>query len=175
MNGAHVHLLVNHVPVLGLLFGIGLIVYAMVRAQQTVLKAALGILVIAAIGGGIAYKSGEEAEEVLEETIQVDHDVIHEHEEAGEWAGIAGGVVGLLSLIALGMARGKDVPRTFVLVILALGLVASVMVARTAMLGGEIRHTEIRGDALSRTFGGAPAPADVPAIEARQSGSGDSD
>jgi uncharacterized membrane protein len=157
MNGAHVHLIVNHIPVLGIAFGLGLLAYALIRSQQAVLKAALGLFVIAALAGGVAYRSGEDAEEIVEAIPGMDEQVMHVHEEAGELAAYAGGLLGLLALGGLVWARGKDVPRLASFATLGVGIVVSVLMVRAASLGGEIRHTEIRGDAVSQMFGGAPA------------------
>lgn len=157
MNGAHIHLLVNHAPLFALVFGLGLMAYGVLRTHPAVLRAAMVILVLAAITGLVAMKSGEEAEEVVEELNIVEKSIIHEHEEAAEWAAILGYVVGALALGGLVMGWKKETPKLLVYGTLGVGVVALLFMARAASLGGEIRHTEIRGDAMSRIVGGSPA------------------
>jgi hypothetical protein len=61
------------------------------------------------------------------------------------WALIAGGVLGLLSAVLLGGFRAPRVlPGWSVAAVLLLALVVAGTMARTATLGGELRHQEIR-------------------------------
>jgi hypothetical protein len=150
MNGAHLHLVINHLPVLGTLFGVGLALYALVRREDAILKAALGIFLLVGVSGYAASWSGEEAEDVLEEAVPtVSHDVIHEHEEMAEKAAIGGYVLGVLSLLTLGLSWGKPVRKPFAIATLAAAFVVGGLMVYTANLGGEIRHTEIEGVAAS--------------------------
>ncbi len=50
MNWAHVHLLINHIPVLGTLFGALLLVFGIVKKNEEIKRVSLGILGIFAIG-----------------------------------------------------------------------------------------------------------------------------
>lgn len=144
MNGAHLHLLVNHVPILGVIFGLGLGVYALVRHQDDVVRAALGVLVLAAIGAFAANWTGEGAEHVLERAVpSVSEDAIHEHAEFADKASIAAYVLGGLALVTLGLSWGKALRRPLVYATLVGALVVSGLLAYTANLGGGIRHTEI--------------------------------
>ena len=144
MNGAHLHLVLNHFPVLGTLFGIGLGLYALARREDALLKAALGVFLLVGVSGYAASWSGEEAEDVLEVAVPtVSHDVIHEHEEMAEKAAIGGYVLGVLSLLTLGLSWGKPIRKPFALATLATAFVVGGLMVYTANLGGEIRHTEI--------------------------------
>ncbi len=49
MNWAHVHLIINHIPVIGILFDFFLLAWAMIRRSEDVKRASLGILVVLAL------------------------------------------------------------------------------------------------------------------------------
>jgi len=146
MNGAYLHLLVNHLPVLGALFGLGLAAYGLARSQPSVIRAALGVFVIVAVGAWAANWTGEKAEHVLEEAVPtVSEAEIHEHEEMAEKAAWTAFALGALALVTLGMAwGGKELRRPLVLGTVALSVAVSGLMGYTAKLGGKIRHhTEI--------------------------------
>lgn len=147
MNDAHLHLLVNHVPVLGAVFAFLLGAYGLVRRQPDVVRAALLGLVLVGLGSVVAMQTGERAEEVVEHLNGVSEGRIYEHEEAAEVANYAAIAMGALALGVLVWQRGQPrigLPPTGVLLVVA--LVVVVLMARAAALGGEIRHPEIRSD-----------------------------
>lgn len=73
--------------------------------------------------------------------------LLDEHEDAALPALVAMGLVGAVSLIALIVARGKVLTAAWTRATLVLAVVAFGLVARTAALGGQIRHEEIRAGA----------------------------
>jgi hypothetical protein len=92
-----------------------------------------------------AYFSGEQAEDVVEHLAGVEHDRIEEHEDSGRWAAIAAGALALLAGALLWAFRApRALPGWAVGVTLVLALIVGAVMARTATLGGEIRHEEIR-------------------------------
>ncbi|MCC3160366.1 hypothetical protein LJ737_24230 [Hymenobacter sp. 15J16-1T3B] len=154
MNGAHLHLLLNHTPILGSLFGLVLLLVALVRRQPVLVKAGLIVLLVAAALAIPTNMTGEGAEEVVEHYPGVTRTLIHEHEEAAElalWALELTGLlaVGSLLLLARGHARAALLTRlTLVGALLSFGLMA-----RAGNLGGRIMHPETRGDAVSNALG----------------------
>ena len=86
MNGAHMHLLVNHLPVIGSLFAILLLIWSLIRKNTEIARAALGLFVVAALTGLAAYFTGEPAEHMAEEIAGVTRGAIHTHEESAELA-----------------------------------------------------------------------------------------
>jgi len=155
MNSAHLHLLLNHVPVLGTLSGMLLLAFAMIRRSQELTRVSLAVLVLAAVITIPVYWSGEPAEELVEHRPEVSERIIEQHEEAAEAAATALGILGALSLAGLVLFRqATGVPRRFAALTLALALVGTVLMIRTANLGGQVRHAEIRS-----ATAGAPAGA----------------
>lgn len=147
MNSAHVHLLLNHLPVLGTGFGILLLAFAWLRKSEELKRVSLGIFILAAVSAVPAYLTGEPAEEIIEQLPGVSEAIIEQHENAALLALIAAAVTGIVSLIGLFFARrAEKLPAWVVLTPLVLALATGGLMARTASFGGQIRHTEIRAD-----------------------------
>ena len=146
MNAAHFHLLVNHLPLAGLLFGLLLLVGATLFNSKPVTNTAYLILILAAVLVFPAYFSGEGAEHTLMDKVEgIEKSLIHEHEEAALISFILTLVVGALAGVTLFINSGKKKENKFLVYLLMIvGLFALASIAQVAKLGGEIRHTEIR-------------------------------
>jgi uncharacterized membrane protein len=143
MNLAHLHLLLNHVPVLGTAFGLVLLVAALLTKNIMLQKVALTVFVVSALFALPVYFSGEPAEEIVEHLPGVAEPLIQQHESAAKLAILAMAALGLVSVIALAMARHRNFSRLVIAACCVATLTFGLM-ARTANLGGEIRHPEIR-------------------------------
>ncbi|MGA7393380.1 MAG: hypothetical protein WCA06_13520 [Terrimicrobiaceae bacterium] len=147
MDPAHLHLMLNHIPVLGTAFGMALIAWALFRKSEELKRVSLGVFVIIALLAVPAYLTGEPAEEVVEHLPGVSEPSIEEHEEAATFA-FAGVLV--LGAAALGGLifhwRRKPVPKFVPIIALVLSVIVFAMMVRTANLGGLIRHSELRPD-----------------------------
>lgn len=144
MNGAHLHLLLNHVPIFSTLFGIGIIAWGILKKSTQVRKLGTVLLIIGAVMSYVALETGEVAEDELEETsISVSHERIHEHEEAAEiafWFSIVMGGLAIVSLISTNMNTRFQSTLNGVLFIAAILTLLSLIYA--AYEGGKIRHNE---------------------------------
>jgi len=146
LDQAHLHLLLNHFPIIGTLFGIGFIAYGYFIKNQTITNAAKIVFIIVAVITIPTFFSGEPAEKILEATIpNISHDLIHAHEEAADFAFIVMIILGAISLFSLWKKRTV---RTYDLVILILAIVVFIIMARVGNLGGQIQHQEIRSSVL---------------------------
>lgn len=151
MNGAHYHLLVNHLPILGTLFGMLVLVTGFVFKNISIKRTGLGLLIFAAITVFPAHVTGEEAEEVVENIAGIDKHYIHEHEEAADtFMGIliALGVIAIFTLV-VDIMNKKFAPILYVLTIL-FALITMLFAQKTGTTGGEIQHSEIRGTTPSQ-------------------------
>jgi hypothetical protein len=145
MNWAHAHLIVNHLPVIGVLLGFCLFLVAHLRKDEGARRGALVVLAVTAILAFPAYFSGTRAEDVVEHLPGVTEARIEAHEDAALAALVASGVLGLAALLGLAVSRrARPVPGWLVVAVLAVGLAAVALLGRAANLGGEIRHPEIR-------------------------------
>lgn len=150
MDPAHIHLLINHVPVLGTVFGLLLLLYGMLARKHEVTRASMGLFVLVGLGATVAYLSGEGAEDTVEGLPGVAESIIEAHEEAALVALIAAIVLGVAGLIILAIWR-KETPRWAAVTTLVLALGTAGVMAWTANLGGQVRHTEIRDGAMTTT------------------------
>ena len=147
MDPTRVHLFITHLPVFGLFLGFMAVLYGIVVKSKEVKIVALLIVITATVGAIIAFQTGESAEETAENIAGVLEDSIHEHEESAELTiGFFYGL-GIISMIAFYL-QVKEVKfaRELLFLVFAFSVVTFGLVARTASLGGQIRHTEITGD-----------------------------
>jgi uncharacterized membrane protein len=154
MTGAHLHLLLNHFPIIGTLIAVAVLAVGLLRKSADLTRAGLLMLVVVAILTLPTVLTGEPAEEMVEHMPGVTRDVIHTHEEAAETAAMIMYATGIAALAALVLGwRGRTV-RWLNAVVLLMGVVTFGLMARVGNLGGQVRHTEVRP--------GAAAPAGEP-------------
>jgi hypothetical protein len=151
MTAAHLHLVLNHAPLFGVVFAVLGLAWALVRSNDGVARASLGLLVLAGLLVVPVYLTGEEAEDIVEDQVGVSHDAIEAHEEAALGSAVAVGIVGLLGLALLVGFRGREVPRSMTGLMLVLALAAAGWIGYVANLGGQINHPEIRDGAAQTT------------------------
>lgn len=149
MDAAHLHLVLNHVPVLGTIFGLLLLLFGLMRREVVLVKTSLVVFVVSGVAAGAAYLTGEPAEEFVEHLAGVSAAAVESHENAGFYALISAGVLGLFALGGL-FFFNKRLPRPFAVTVVILALAVGGMMAWTANLGGQIRHSEIRSDAVTQ-------------------------
>jgi hypothetical protein len=147
MNDAHLHLLVNHFPIIGTLFGLGILISGMLLKNNSVKNTAYILFIVAAFFSAFSMGTGEGAEELVEDLPSIGKQIIHEHEEIAEKFAIimyATGLFGLLSLYT--SIKNHKLAKTISYVTLALAIFAAVFAKSVGTTGGEIRHTEIRAN-----------------------------
>lgn len=155
MTAAHWHLVLNHIPLLGIIFGTILLIYGVWRNQEDVQKASLGMLAVAGLFTLAVYLTGEPAEELVEGLAGVSHDAIEAHEEFGIYALIGGLATSILSTGALLFASlRRHIVRWTVYLVLAVALLTTGLLGYTASLGGQIHHQELRNEPSSHTIDG---------------------
>lgn len=145
MNNAHFHLVVNHLPIVGLLIGTLILIAGLLLKQRDVKLTALGVFVFTAITSVVAFYTGEGAEEVVENIAGISETLIHTHEEYAEsflsLTLITGGLALLTFLVEFKKARLSK----YLFAILLLVSISDLVLAKyVGTSGGEIRHSEIR-------------------------------
>ncbi|MEO8147794.1 MAG: hypothetical protein ABI723_09170 [Bacteroidia bacterium] len=149
MSYTHLHLLLNHFPIIGTLIGISLLSFAVMKNNNTVRQAALFTIVIMSLIAIPVFLTGEPAEESIENIAGISKALIEEHEEAAQialWVMLATGAIALGSLI-LNYMKNKMSNKLAVLSLI-IGLLSFGLMARAGYLGGQIRHTEISQSTL---------------------------
>lgn len=151
MNPAHLHLLVNHLPIVGAFLAVPLLGLALWKRQDTgALRAAVLVLVFAAIGAGASMRTGEEAEEAVEASGWMSERLAHDHEERAELATPLSVVTALAGVALLIWSERKKVVNAGLVAGLGLLSVASAgAMAWVGSSGGVIRHDEIRDAATA--------------------------
>jgi hypothetical protein len=149
VNLVHLHLLMNHLPVLGVPFGLILLCAGMLRRSDELKKAALLVFVVASLLLVPVYFTGEPAEEGVENLPGVTETYIERHEDLALFSLISAALLGVISLVAVvALVRGHNgLSAPALPLVLALAVICSLSLGLTASAGGEIRHTEIRQNA----------------------------
>lgn len=146
MDFTHLHLALNHVPVLAAVFGMIVLTVGILLRSVHIRNVGLGFLVLSALVAIPVYFTGESAEEIVERMQGSVEGLIDRHQAAAQLSlalAIISGIFAVGALVPMRTALTRL--RGF----LTLGgLLFSVLtcasMAWTANLGGQIRHTEIR-------------------------------
>ena len=145
MNDAHLHMIVNHFPIIGTIFGLGILISGMILKNNSVKNTAYVLFIVAAIFAAFSMGTGEGAEELVEDMPTVGKQIIHEHEEMAEKLAVVLYVLGIISLGGLILSYLKNAKaRMLSYVALVVAVVGVFFAQQTGTTGGEIRHTEIR-------------------------------
>src|SRR6056297_1389550 len=145
MDAVHIHLIINHVPVILAASALLLLIISLFNHKKEYRNIAFAGFVIAAIFSFISFESGESAEDVVENIAGVTHDVIENHEHAAEtarWLMLVLGVAGLAGLTYFRDEKKKGY-QLFLYISMIVGIIAVGYLVYTGYLGGLIRHTEL--------------------------------
>jgi hypothetical protein len=141
--------MINHIPVVGLLFGVALLAVGMKKNSNDLNLAALCTFLFIALVALATFFTGDAAEDVLKKVAGINEKELEKfiapHEEAGLVFLITMIVAGIIS--AFGMfkfSKTKVFNPTLLKGLLAVSIIALLLAGRTAQLGGQIRHTEVR-------------------------------
>ncbi len=145
MNQAHLHLIVNHLPIVFPIVGIIVLLDGLIIKSEIVKRTSFYIFIIGALCTIAAGATGEGAEEVVENIAGITHSLIHRHEESAEKFAFASYALGLLSLIAF-VVNYKRLSFSSIMswLVVIVAAITIVLGSWTGTTGGEIRHTEIR-------------------------------
>lgn len=162
MNSVHLHLALNHIPVIGVGFAVLLLGYALLRNSREVIRIGLVALVFVGLVAIPVFLTGEPTEEIVEKLPGVSEAIIGQHESFAKYALGAAIVSGLAAFVSLMFSFWNE--RMAILLAAAtllLALITGALMLATANVGGQIRHTEIRDTAPATQ----PAQQNEPAGE----------
>lgn len=150
MNEAHLHMVVNHFPIIGMILGLIVLLGGLFLKNNTVKNVSYFLIIIAAVFSAISMATGEGAEELVENMPEVGKKIIHIHEEAAEKFAIVAYLSGIAALIGLYMnVKQKAKANLVSYVVVVLAVVAAFLSKSVGTTGGEVRHTEIRENGTS--------------------------
>jgi hypothetical protein len=144
INVTHLHLLLNHVPTVGSVVALGILLLAFMRRNRHLTHAGLEVLFAIAVVTMPAYMTGVAAHQKLKDLPEISDHAVRVHQDAA----LAGFTVlefaGFIAWVALWQSRrhGRAAPG-LVSVATLLTMASLALMARAATLGGEIRHPEI--------------------------------
>ena len=158
MNFAHLHLLLNHFPIIGTILGFGLFGASFLGdgRHADLRRSGLIVFTVTAFVTIPAFLTGIGAEQMLgEENVST---LIERHEGAALLTLWVVEITGALAMIALWQSHvGPQPARSNLLAILLCSIVSMGLLARTGNTGGDIRHPEVgRGQnatVVEGTFG----------------------
>jgi len=141
-------MVVNHFPIIGTIFGVGILIAGIVLKNNSARNIAYFLFIVSTIFAAISMNTGEGAEEIAEKLPGVTDQIIETHEEIAEKFSLIMYFLGSFSLIALLLAVFKKPQEKYVgYFTLLVAIIALYFAQQTGTTGGEIRHTEIRENA----------------------------
>lgn len=144
MDQTHIHLVITHLPIFGSILGAIVLAYGLWSKSNETKIAAYVLFIISSVGAGIAYLTGEAAEESVEHLQGILEVTIERHEDFAIYALVSLIVLGVACILGIGLTLRKSLAtRKVAFVIFLISLVSFGLVARTGFLGGQIRHSEI--------------------------------
>lgn len=156
VNPAHLHLLLNHVPTVGTVIGVGLLLLSLVRKNEHLKHVSLEVFFIVALATLPAYLTGVAAQASVEGREGVTQAFIDLHHDAALAAFVLMNITGAFAWLALWQFRRRSQPARWAMsVVLLLAVLTVSVMARAATLGGEIRHPEIRVEDAAPAVPGA--------------------
>lgn len=146
INVAHLHLLLNHVPTVGTVAALGLLLLAFVRRNEGLKLVGLEVLFAVALLALPAYMTGVAGFDKIRHLPGVSEPAIRLHQDVALYGFTWLEFAGFIGWVALWQARrhGHAV-KGLVPVATALTAVALLVMTQAANLGGAIRHPELGG------------------------------
>ena len=160
MNLVHLHLLLNHVPTIGTIVALGLLLLAFAKKSNELTRASLAIFFAIALVSLPTYMTGYSAQRALKDRPGISAPLVEQHQSAALLALIFMEATGVVAWFGLWQGRKPTgTARWSAPAVLALGVVTVALMASAANLGGEITHPEIMSAGAAQAGEGALAPA----------------
>ncbi|MDZ4752093.1 MAG: hypothetical protein SGI87_10790 [Flavobacteriales bacterium] len=155
MSDQQLHHLFNHLPSIGLIIGVMVMIVSLLFKKSQALSAGAIILLISGLSVLPVNKTGEDTEERIEQIAGVNESAIKDHEEAAEQVlpfAIASAVLALFYLVAAW--KGWKWSNTIAIAALLVAGMAIYFVIEASHRGGLIRHPELDSAAIAPLVGG---------------------
>jgi hypothetical protein len=143
VNFDHLHLLLNHVPIVSFFVGVGLFVASCTGSNEDLRRSSLIIFAVAALLTIPTFVSGVGADRSIAGEAGVSDALVRRHEGAamlGLWFVEATGAAALMVLWRSRRPGGTS--RANLATLLVLAIIAAILMGRTGNTGGDIRHPE---------------------------------
>jgi len=159
MNLPHVHLLLNHFPIIGTIIALAVFVFGLIGKSDDLKKAGLVVFAGIALLSIPTYMSGNGAADALSKLPGVSMNAIAVHNNAAVVAIAFMEFTGLFAWLGLWQYRRFTQARTWTLAtVVVLSLIAVYFMAVTGNTGGQIRHGEILTQEETTALNAAAVP-----------------
>ena len=148
MNLAHLHLVLNHWPIIGSFIGLALLLVSVLANSKDIKHVSYGLFAVLALGTIPVYLSGNAAAEATKD-LNFSTVLVDSHEGAALLAFMFLELTGLLALVELwrftrngdtsalrGLSKGFSV-------VIILSVLTAILMAIAGTTGGDIHHPEI--------------------------------
>ena len=144
MNYAHIHLLLNHFPIIGTIVALGLFLTSFMGKNEDLRRASYIVFAAIALISIPAFLTGYGAQLTLKGP-SVSDALVQRHQGSALLSLWFVEVTGALALVGLWQSQNsKKLARWNVAAVLVFSLLTAVLMARTGNTGGDIRHPEDR-------------------------------
>jgi uncharacterized membrane protein len=144
MNLPHIHLLLNHFPIIGTIIALGLFLLALIGKSEDLKRASLVILAGIALLAMPTYMSGNGAAQLLQKLPGVSKNAIAAHNNAAMISMVFVELTGMFAWLGLWQSRRFLHMRNWtVAAVLILAAITLYFMSVTGNTGGQIRHEEI--------------------------------
>ena len=159
MNLPHVHLLLNHFPIIGTIIALGVFLFGLIGKSDDLKRAGLVIFTGIALLSIPTYMSGNGAADVLGKLPGVSKNAIAAHNNAAVVSIFFMEFTGLFAWLGLWQYRRFTNARAWtVAAVVVLSVIAVYFMAVTGTTGGQIRHEEILTADEAKALNAATVP-----------------
>jgi len=153
MNPTHLHMMITHLSIFGSILGALVLVYGMITKSQQTRMAAFLLFIVTSLSAFINDYTGGAASRTVRQIAGISREAVKEHHEAAQFGLLSLYILGGATLIAIIYILVKKPAKTTAVnwVVIIISLWCFSVVARTAYLGGKIRHTELEGTTSDTT------------------------
>jgi uncharacterized membrane protein len=145
MNYAHLHIVLNHFPTIGTVFGLGAFAYSIWKKDREILNMSFVVFLVMAMVAIPTAITGGAADIAIQERPGVNLAMVELHRDAAIGAFCLLMLTGTFAWLALWQYRRYRAPSTWtVWTVGMLAVITLALMLRTGTLGGEISHPEIR-------------------------------
>lgn len=144
MNPIQWHLMLGHVPVVGIILTTILFCYGFLRRNREFEKVSLYAYVFFALLTVVIFLTGDAVQQLVEGLPGLGDELVGPHKTAGLATLIAMEALGAVAMAGIYLFRGRnEYPRGFLTVVLGFSVVCSGLMAWTAHTGTHIHHMEL--------------------------------
>lgn len=149
MNAAQIHLALNHAPLFLSILGGGILLLGMIKKNESFKNLSFYFLIAAAIFTIPVFLTGEGTEELIEHLPGVNESAIERHEDMAKISLIIIIITGIVALAGFFLKKKAGIAKAIWGTALILSLASFGGIAKTAHLGGLIRHSELQAGATT--------------------------